>query len=120
MFGLNTFYLKFLLGNIKHKDDGWSHTALSLISGGLSGATTLCMFYPLLFCQTHLAAHVGPLVDREYTGLLDCIQKTVHTSGFRTLYTGKTFLLIVFYLHYPILYMNCCVVQDLLLQQMEW
>ncbi|XP_050540192.1 ADP/ATP translocase 4-like [Daktulosphaira vitifoliae] len=88
MFGLNTFYLKFLLGNIKHKNDGWSHTALSLISGGLSGATTLCMFYPLLFCQTHLASHVGPLVDREYTGLLDCIQKTVHTSGVRTLYTG--------------------------------
>ncbi|XP_025423703.1 ADP/ATP translocase 4-like isoform X2 [Sipha flava] len=88
MFGLNTFYLKFLLGNIKHKDDGLSHTALSLISGGLSGATTLCMFYPLLFCQTHLAAHVGPLVDREYTGLLDCIQKTVHTNGVRALYTG--------------------------------
>lgn len=89
MFGLNTFYLKLLLGNIKHKDDGWSHTALSLISGGLSGATTLCMFYPLLFCQTHLAAHVGPLVDREYTGLLDCIQKTVHTNGVRALYTGN-------------------------------
>jgi len=89
MFGLNTFYLKLLLGNIKHKDNGWSHTALSLISGGLSGATTLCMFYPLLFCQTHLAAHVGPLVDREYTGLLDCIQKTVHTNGVRALYTGK-------------------------------
>lgn len=88
MFGLNTFYLKFLLSNIKHKDDGWSHTTLSLISGGLSGATTLCMFYPLLFCQTHLAAHVGPLVDREYTGLLDCIQKTVHTNGVRALYTG--------------------------------
>jgi len=89
MFGLNTFYLKFFLSNIKHKDDGWSHTTLSLISGGLSGATTLCMFYPLLFCQTHLAAHVGPLVDREYTGLLDCIQKTVHTNGVRALYTGN-------------------------------
>lgn len=88
MFGLNTFYLKLLLSNVKHKDDGLSHAALSLISGGLSGATTLCIFYPLLFCQTHLAAHVGPLVDREYTGLLDCIQKTVQTRGVRALYTG--------------------------------
>lgn len=101
MFGLNTFYLKLLLGNIRHKDDGWSHTTLSLISGGLSGATTLCIFYPLLFCQTHLAAHVGPLVDREYTGLLDCIQKTVHTNGVRALYTGNIFLIdyVVFLLH---------------------
>lgn len=103
MFGLNTFYLKLLLGNIKHKDDGWSHTTLSLISGGLSGATTLCMFYPLLFCQTHLAAHVGPLVDREYTGLLDCIQKTVHTNGVRALYTGN-FLIVLDFLNIKALY----------------
>lgn len=45
-------------------------------SGGAAGATSLCFVYPLDFARTRLAADVGAGGEREFTGLINCLQKT--------------------------------------------
>ena len=57
-------------------------------SGGLAGAGSLLIVYPLDFARTRLAADVGSGGTREFTGLLDCIRKVAARGGPIALYQG--------------------------------
>jgi len=60
----------------------------NMASGGAAGATSLCFVYPLDFARTRLAADVGSGADREFTGLVNCLQKTAAKDGVGALYNG--------------------------------
>ncbi len=66
--------MKFFLGNCA--------------SGGAAGATSLCFVYPLDFARTRLAADVGSGGEREFTGLVNCLQKVAGKDGVKGLYRG--------------------------------
>lgn len=52
----------------------------NVASGGLAGAGSLCIVYPLDYARTRLASDVGT-GKREFSGLLDCLKKTASTPG---------------------------------------
>jgi solute carrier family 25 (mitochondrial adenine nucleotide translocator), member 4/5/6/31 len=60
----------------------------NLASGGLAGACSLAIVYPLDFARTRLAADVGSGGNREFTGLLDCLRKVSQRGGTMALYQG--------------------------------
>merc|ERR1712124_246665 len=60
----------------------------NLASGGLAGASSLLLVYPLAFARTRLAADVGSGGKREFTGLVDCLTKTAGKGGPLALYQG--------------------------------
>ena len=57
-------------------------------TGGLAGAGSLLIVYPLDFARTRLAADVGSGGTREFTGLVDCIKKVAGRGGPIALYQG--------------------------------
>ena len=59
-----------------------------LHAGGLAGAGSLLIVYPLDFARTRLAADLGKTGAREFTGLIDCLGKVVARGGFFALYQG--------------------------------
>lgn len=60
-----------------------------MAAGGLAGAGSLLIVYPLDFARTRLAADVGKGgADREFTGLIDCLKKTSARGGPIALYQG--------------------------------
>lgn len=69
----NTQFLKFFLINVA--------------SGGMAGAGSLCIVYPLDYARTRLASDVGGK-ERQFAGLVDCLKKTVKSGGFFSLYNG--------------------------------
>ena len=58
-----------------------------MASGGLAGAGSLCIVYPLDYARTRLASDVGG-GKAQFSGLLDCLKKTVASSGVGGLYNG--------------------------------
>jgi solute carrier family 25 (adenine nucleotide translocator) protein 4/5/6/31 len=68
--------------------DFWPFFMTNLASGGLAGAGSLLIVYPLDFARTRLAADVGSGKDREFTGLVDCLSKTAKRGGPMALYQG--------------------------------
>merc|ERR1712167_30685 len=70
------------------KDAFWPFFAVNMASGGLAGAGSLLIVYPLDFARTRLAADVGSNKTREFTGLVDCLTKTMKKGGFFSLYQG--------------------------------
>merc|ERR1712147_304223 len=70
------------------KDDFWKFFAVNLASGGLAGAGSLTIVYPLDYARTRLASDVGS-GKRTFNGLSDCIVKTAQgPKGFLSLYNG--------------------------------
>lgn len=61
---------------------------INLASGGLAGASSLAIVYPLDFARTRLAADTGTGSKREFTGLLDCLRKVSGRGGVSALYQG--------------------------------
>merc|ERR1712232_1294612 len=61
--------------------------AVNVASGGLAGAGSLCIVYPLDYARTRLASDVGS-GKRQFNGLSDCLKKTVASSGVGGLYNG--------------------------------
>ena len=57
-----------------------------MASGGLAGAGSLCVVYPLDYARTRLASDVGK--EKDFKGLGDCIQKTFRQRGIAGLYNG--------------------------------
>ena len=49
--------------------------AVNMASGGLAGALSLCIVYPLDYARTRLASDVGS-GQRAFSGLSDCLTKT--------------------------------------------
>ncbi len=68
--------------------DFWPFFMTNLASGGLAGAGSLLIVYPLDFARTRLAADVGSGKDREFSGLVDCLSKTAKKGGPGALYQG--------------------------------
>jgi len=63
----------------------------NMASGGAAGATSLMFVYPLDFARTRLAADVGKGKkggEREFNGLVDCLQKIYKSDGPIGLYRG--------------------------------
>ena len=61
----------------------------SFVSGGLAGATTISILYPLGFMRTRLATDVGNKAQRIYPrGMRDVFKKILHTDGVRGFYKG--------------------------------
>lgn len=59
----------------------WPCLASNVASGGLAGATSLLVVYPLDFARTRLAMDTGVGKAKEFTGTFDCILKTAKQSG---------------------------------------
>jgi len=60
----------------------------NMASGGLAGAGSLCIVYPLDYARTRLASDVGS-GQKSFNGLADCLIKTARgPSGFLGLYNG--------------------------------
>lgn len=70
------------------KTEFWKFFAINMASGGLAGAGSLCIVYPLDYARTRLASDVGT-GKRTFNGLADCLRKTATgPSGFFGLYNG--------------------------------
>lgn len=79
--------IKASLPKANKKTEKLKFFALNLVSGGLAGAGSLLVVYPLDFARTRLASDVGS-GERQFKGLVDCISKTVKVGGIRGLYNG--------------------------------
>jgi len=61
---------------------------VNMASGGLAGAGSLCIVYPLDYARTRLASDVGA-TQKSFNGLADCLVKTAKgPSGILGLYNG--------------------------------
>ena len=81
--------IKNLFPKYSPKTDFWRFFAVNMAAGGLAGAGSLLIVYPLDFARTRLAADVGKGgADREFTGLIDCLKKTTARGGPIALYQG--------------------------------
>lgn len=60
---------------------------INMASGGLAGAGSLMIVYPLDYARTRLASDVGT-GKQQFNGLIDCLAKTVKSSGVGGLYNG--------------------------------
>merc|ERR1712178_322269 len=70
------------------KTEFWKFFAVQLASGGLAGAASLTIVYPLDYARTRLASDVGA-GKKQFDGLLDCLKKTASSSqGPLALYNG--------------------------------
>merc|ERR1711911_171716 len=77
------------MSGVDKKTQFWRWFAANLASGGAAGATSLCFVYPLDFARTRLAADVGKGAgEREFSGLGNCLAKTVKSDGISGLYRG--------------------------------
>jgi solute carrier family 25 (adenine nucleotide translocator) protein 4/5/6/31 len=70
------------------KKEFWKFFGTNVASGGLAGASSLLIVYPLDFARTRLAADVGKGSGRQFTGLVDCIVKVFKSGGPLALYQG--------------------------------
>lgn len=88
-FAFKDVYKQIFLGGVDQKTQFWRYFLGNLGSGGAAGATSLCFVYPLDYARTRLGADVGAsAATRQYTGLVDCIKKTVKSDGIIGLYRG--------------------------------
>jgi len=70
------------------KNDFWPFFGVNLASGGLAGAGSLCIVYPLDYARTRLASDVGS-GKKTFSGLGDCLMKTMKgPKGVMSLYNG--------------------------------
>ena len=60
---------------------------INMASGGIAGAGSLMIVYPLDYARTRLASDVGT-GKRQFSGLMDCLTKTVKAGGIGGLYNG--------------------------------
>jgi len=80
---IKTFFPKY----DKNKEFGMFFLT-NMASGGLAGAGSLCIVYPLDYARTRLASDVGT-GTRTFNGLADCLVKTARgPGGFFGLYNG--------------------------------
>jgi solute carrier family 25 (adenine nucleotide translocator) protein 4/5/6/31 len=61
--------------------------AINMASGGLAGAGSLLIVYPLDYARTRLASDVGS-GKAQFSGLFDCLKQTIKTGGLAALYNG--------------------------------
>lgn len=78
--------------NVSKEKDGYCTWFLSnMVSGGLAGATSLCVVYSLDYVRTRLANDTKSAKKggaRQYNGMIDCYKKTLQSDGIQGLYRG--------------------------------
>lgn len=80
--------IKSLFPKYSSKTDFGMFFLTNMASGGLAGAGSLCIVYPLDYARTRLASDVGK-GQRTFNGLGDCLVKTAKgPSGIMGLYNG--------------------------------
>merc|ERR1711871_1736452 len=80
--------IKKLFPKYNVETDFWKFFAVNLASGGLAGAGSLSIVYPLDYARTRLASDVGS-GKKQFNGLMDCLKKTASgPQGFLSLYNG--------------------------------
>lgn len=79
--------IKDLFPSYSPKTDFAKFFATNMASGGMAGAMSLLIVYPLDFARTRLAADVGSGAQREFSGLVDCLAK-IGKSSPMALYQG--------------------------------
>jgi solute carrier family 25 (adenine nucleotide translocator) protein 4/5/6/31 len=80
--------IKALFPKVKPSENFAMFFAINMLSGGLAGALSLCIVYPLDYARTRLASDVGS-GQRAFAGLSDCLIKTAKgPSGVMGLYNG--------------------------------
>lgn len=88
-FAFKETYQKIYFRGVDPKANLGYHFVGNLICGGLAGATTLTIVYPLDFVETRLAADVGHVLEhRQFTGIVSVISQIVKSDGFGGLYRG--------------------------------
>jgi len=80
--------IKAMFPKYSSKTDFGMFFLVNMASGGLAGAGSLCIVYPLDYARTRLASDVGG-GQRTFNGLGDCLMKTAKgPGGFFSLYNG--------------------------------
>jgi len=80
--------IKNMFPKYSSKTDFGMFFLVNMASGGLAGAGSLCIVYPLDYARTRLASDVGS-GKKSFNGLGDCLMKTAKgPSGFFGLYNG--------------------------------
>eukprot|EP00960_Hanusia_phi_P054143 762556-Hanusia_phi.AAC.5 len=81
-------FFKSIFPKYNQKTQFWPWFGVNMASGGLAGAASLLIVYPLDFARTRLGADVGKGSGREFNGLVDCVMKTARNGGVMSLYQG--------------------------------
>jgi len=79
--------IKAMFPKYNPKSEFWQFFAANLASGGLAGAGSLTIVYPLDYARTRLASDVGSGTP-QFTGLVDCLVKTAAGGGVMSMYNG--------------------------------
>merc|ERR1712232_263261 len=80
--------IKKIFPKVNPKENFGKFFLINMASGGLAGAGSLCIVYPLDYARTRLASDVGS-GKKTFNGLTDCLVKTARgPSGFFGLYNG--------------------------------
>jgi solute carrier family 25 (adenine nucleotide translocator) protein 4/5/6/31 len=79
--------IKAIFPKYSAKDNFGMFFLVNMASGGLAGAGSLCIVYPLDYARTRLASDVGG-GKRQFNGLMDCLTKTMKVGGVGSLYNG--------------------------------
>jgi solute carrier family 25 (adenine nucleotide translocator) protein 4/5/6/31 len=79
--------IKAMFPKYNPKTEFWSFFAANMASGGLAGAGSLTIVYPLDYARTRLASDVGS-GNPQFNGLMDCLMKTIKGGGFFSMYNG--------------------------------
>ena len=79
--------IKAMFPKYNPKTEFGSFFAANMASGGLAGAGSLTIVYPLDYARTRLASDVGS-GNPQFNGLMDCLTKTIKGGGFFSMYNG--------------------------------
>ena len=80
--------IKSLMPKVDRKKHPWRALAVNVVAGGLAGAGSLTIVYPLDYARTRLASDVGS-GKAQFNGLIDCLSKTASgPAGPLGLYNG--------------------------------
>ena len=78
----------------------WKFFMGSLFSGGVAGALSLIIVYPLDFIRTRLGADIGKLKDkRQFNGIFDCVTKVYKSDGIQGIYRGVTISAVMYFFY---------------------
>jgi solute carrier family 25 (adenine nucleotide translocator) protein 4/5/6/31 len=80
--------IKAMFPKVDKKKEFLASFAINMASGGLAGAGSLLIVYPLDYARTRLASDVGK-GEKQFKGLVDCLTKTsAGPKGVLGLYNG--------------------------------
>mmetsp|Transcript_19286 Transcript_19286/g.29301 ORF Transcript_19286/g.29301 Transcript_19286/m.29301 type:complete len:304 (+) Transcript_19286:70-981(+) len=79
--------IKSLFPKVDKRTEFGKFFLINMASGGLAGAGSLLIVYPLDYARTRLASDVGT-GKQQFSGLADCLKQTFQKGGISALYNG--------------------------------